>query len=236
MKRTALCVLLLFTLIAACSTLSKKQQTYCPICSMNLEAYWGTHHRINNLDGSKTGYCSFHCAAENLDEKIAQISQWQVADYATANLIDAKTSFFLVGSDLPGTMTPVSKLAFADRETAEKYKKNHGGKIVNFEAALQRTIESRGDDLSMIRTNVKKRVIIGQEMVQQHGCLDCHGSSAKSPEKAWDSHEFAQKMDSRMKIKEAILSGSHKVQNYSRKIPEKELHSITLYLWDQRKS
>jgi acid stress-induced BolA-like protein IbaG/YrbA len=41
-------------------------------------------------------------------------------------------------------------------------------------------------------------------------------------------------MDSRVKIKQVILGGTHKMEGYQGKITEKELHAITIYVWTRR--
>jgi hypothetical protein len=41
-------------------------------------------------------------------------------------------------------------------------------------------------------------------------------------------------MDNRVKIKEAIIKGCQGMHGYEGKIDEKDLHSITLYIWSLR--
>jgi len=59
-----------------------------------------------------------------------------VVDAETEKMIDAKTAHYVVGSKIRGTMSPISKIAFASRAEAEAFRKRYGGKIMNFEHAF----------------------------------------------------------------------------------------------------
>jgi mono/diheme cytochrome c family protein len=210
-------------------------QKYCPLCSMNLKMFWKTSHWLTFSNGARTGYCSIHCASKVYQKKATDIDRWEVADYSTKKLINAYDAFFLIGSDLPGTMTPVSKLAFSSSDAAKKYQKEHGGKIGSFDDALKAAIEGRGEDMAMIKKKVAKVSAMGEKLAGKHGCFKCHGdggTGGKAP--GWNSRAFAGKMDNRVKIKEAILGGSHNMEGYKGKVTEKELHAITIYVWTRR--
>ena len=142
---------------------------------------------------------------------------------------------FLIGSDLPGTMTPVSKLAFASLDVAKRYQKEHGGSIGTLDDALQRAIEGRGEDMAVIKKKKAVMAGMGKKLAGKYGCYKCHGDGGAGGEAiAWNSPEFAKEMDNRVKIKQQILGGSHNMPGYKGKIPEKPLHAITIYIWTQR--
>jgi mono/diheme cytochrome c family protein len=150
-------------------------------------------------------------------------------------LINAHRAYFLIGSDLPGTMTPVSKLAFASHDVAKNYQKEHGGSIGTLDDAIQRAIEGRGEDIALIKKKKAKMSAMGKKLAGKHGCYGCHGDGGTGgTARAWNTGEFADRMDNRVKIKQMILGGTHKMQGYQGKIPEKELHAITIYVWTQR--
>ena len=211
------------------------EQKWCPLCSMNLEMFWKTSHWLTFSDGTRTGYCSIHCASIVYEERAADIDHWEVADYATQKLIDARKAHFLIGSDLPGTMTPVSKLAFASKDMAERYQKEHGGTIGTLDDALKQALEGRGEDMAMIKKKVVKMSAMGDSLAGKHGCYGCHGQGGTGGTAAgWNTEKFAKEMDSRVKIKQKILGGTHGMPAYEGKISEKELHAITIYIWTQR--
>ncbi len=212
-----------------------EEQKWCPLCSMNLKMFWKTSHWLTLSDGKTTGYCSVHCASKIYQERPTDIDRWEVADYDMKTLINAYRAHFLIGSDLPGTMTPVSKLAFASLNVARRYQKEHGGEIGSLNNALTRAIEGRGEDMALIKEKKAKVSAMGKKLAGKHGCTKCHGEGETGdPAPAWNSKEFAEKMDSRVKIKKVILGGSHKMEGYRGKITEKELHAITIYVWTRR--
>jgi nitrous oxide reductase accessory protein NosL len=59
----------------------------------------------------------------------AQITNLYVSEYGSPKLIDAKTAFYVVGSDFTGMMGP-DAAPFATKEAAEKFKTDHKGRAV----------------------------------------------------------------------------------------------------------
>ncbi len=213
---------------------AEEEAKWCPLCSMNLKMFWKTNHCLTFADGTKVQTCSFHCAAIFYQKRAAEIDKWEAVDYDTKKFIDAKKARFLIGSNLPGTMTAVSKLTFKSKRTAKEYQKEHGGTIGTFDDALDRALADLGEDKKMIMKKVAKRSQMGKQLAGKHACYECHGEGGTGgTASAWNTPEFAKKMDSRVKIKKAILGPKHK-PSYEGKIPEKELHAITLYIWTQR--
>lgn len=211
------------------------EQTWCPLCGMNLKMFWKTTHWLTFPGGERTGYCSIHCASIAAEGKADKIKKWEVVDYDTKKPTDAWKAFFLVGSDLPGTMTANSKLGFASKDTAESYLSEHGGKIVDFDVALNTALADRGADMSMLKKKVSKMAAKGEKLAEKHGCFKCHGEGgAGGKGLAWSSPEFAKKMDDKVKIKQAIVGGSHEMKAYGKSIPEKQLQAVMLYVWSKR--
>jgi copper chaperone NosL len=73
-----------------------------------------------------------------------------VADYNKKNLIDAEKAYWVIGGKKPGVMTKTAKWAFADKKDAEAYIKENGGKLANFDDAMQATFENMYNDTKMI--------------------------------------------------------------------------------------
>jgi hypothetical protein len=235
-KRLIIFTLILVSALFFFTMVHAEEQKYCPLCSMNLKMFWKTTHWLTFADGTRSGYCSIHCASIVYQKRAANIDRWEVADYDTKELINAHKAHFLIGSDLPGTMTPVSKLAFASLDVAKKYQKEHGGTISTFDDALRRAIEGRGEDMAMIKKKVVKMSAMGKKLAGKYGCYKCHGEGGTGGEAiGWNTKDFAKSMDNRVKIKEKILGGTpHKMEGYKGKITEKQLHAITLYIWVNR--
>jgi len=234
-KGLIVCSLILVSAFFLFTAVHAEEQKWCPLCSMNLKMFWKTTHWLTFSDGTRTGYCSIHCASKVYQDRATDIDRWEVADYDTKKLINARKAHFVIGSDLPGTMTPVSKLAFASLDVAKKYQKEHGGTIGTLDDALKRALEGRGEDMALIKKKKAKMSAMGKKLAGKHGCYRCHGEGGTGGTAfGWNTARFAKKMDSRVKIKEKILGGTPKMEGYKGKIAEKELHAITIYLWTQR--
>jgi len=202
---------------------------------MNLEMYHQTSNRVTFSDGLKVQTCSIFCAAQFYEKRPTEIDRWEVVDYETKGWIDAKKAHWLIGSDIPGVMTAVSKLAFLTMEEAIKYKKKHGGTIGTFDDALNRTLSDMGSDRKMIMARVGERAQLGKDLAGKQGGYKCHGEEGKGGSASrWNTSAFSKKMDNRVKIKEVITKGCPGMHGYEGKIDEKDLHSITLHIWSLR--
>jgi mono/diheme cytochrome c family protein len=199
--------------------------------------YHQTSNRLTFSDKSHAQTCSIFCAAQFYEKRPTEIDRWEVVDYETKGWIDAKKARWLIGSDIPGVMTAVSKIAFSSSDDAQKYQKKHGGTIGTFDDALNRTLSDMGADRKMIMARVAERAKMGKALAGQYGCFRCHGEEGKGGSvRGWDTPEFIKQMVNRVKIKEAITKGCQGMHGYEGKMEEKDLHSITLYIWSLRPS
>lgn len=107
----------------------------CPICSMNIKKFYKTSHAVTYNDGKKEHFCSMTCLAKIM-KKRKDIKAIFAADASTGKLINAKSASYVVGSDIPNTMTS-NQVAFASKSSAKAFQKKHGGKIVSFNTALK---------------------------------------------------------------------------------------------------
>lgn len=110
---------------------------FCNVCGMHLTKYYKTNHTAEFKNGHKEQYCSLHCLAEVHKNHAQKIKNIQVVDTNSLKLIDASKAFYVVGSSKEGTMSSVSEYAFLTKVEAEKFKKEFGGEIYNFEEALK---------------------------------------------------------------------------------------------------
>lgn len=117
----------------------------CSQCGMDRNVYNQSRMLIIRDDGSTIGTCSLHCSITALrNEKEGRIHSLKVADYATQEMIDAKTATWVSGGKKPGVMTPVAKWAFAKDGVALEFVKENGGTIVSFEQAMLQATEDAG--------------------------------------------------------------------------------------------
>jgi len=217
-------------------SLSIEKQKWCPLCGMDLEVYRKTSHRHTFKDGSQEAYCSLHCAAIVYQQKKDQIVKIEAADFVTGGYFEADKAHYLVGSDLPGVMTVVSKKAFSSSDDAKRFQKEHGGSIVGFKEALAMALADLPKDKEMLKEKMSKAAKMGMKVAEKYKCFDCHGPEGKGIGKApaWTSPAFAKRMDSKVKIKDAILKAKGDHPSFEGKIPAKELQSLMLYIREIR--
>ena len=214
---------------------AKEEPRWCPLCGMNLKMYHQTSNCLTFSDRAKIETCSIFCAAQFYEKRPTEIDRWEVVDYEAKGWIEAKKAHWLIGSDIPGVMTAVSKLAFLVMDDAKEYQKKHGGTIGTFNDVLNRTLSDMGSDKKMVMSRVAERAKMGKDLAGKHGCYQCHGEEGRGgTASGWITPSFSKKMENRVKIKEAITKGVPGMHGYEGKIDEKDLHSITLYIWSLR--
>jgi len=133
-----------------------KKYPKCPYCGMDRTMWNHSRHLVHYDDGLVDPTCSLHCLAIslslNLDRGIKVI---YAADFGSdskiKSLINVDKATYLAGSDLPGTMSKQSKMAFSSTEAAKTASKSHGGELVSFDEALSKTYLSMAKDTAMIR-------------------------------------------------------------------------------------
>lgn len=134
----------------------------CPYCGMDRTQYHQSRHLIHYADDLVDGTCSLHCAALslalNLDRSPKAI---YAADYGAEAepkpLVNVDQAVYLIGSDIKGVMTKVSKAAFAARGAAQAAQKRHGGEPGSFDDALRSAYRSMAEDTIMIRKRREER-------------------------------------------------------------------------------
>ena len=111
------------------------------VCGMYLDLYERTRYVVQFTDGTSESTCSLACAARIYAKEKNRVQKVMVADFLSADLIDAKTASYLEGSDIPGVMSYTSRIAFRNGAEAKEFQKKHGGRIVSFDDALKHQTE-----------------------------------------------------------------------------------------------
>ena len=105
----------------------------CARCGMNLVVFYKTSHAAK-VDGHQYQYCSIHCLTEH-ENSGAKLEDVKVVDVLSLKFIDVKDAKYVVGSEIPGTMSRTSKYVFRHEKNAKIFQSKFGGKIMNFEDA-----------------------------------------------------------------------------------------------------
>ena len=130
----------------------------CKYCGMDRKQFAHSRMFVEYEDGSTGGTCSLHCMAIEFALQIDKTPKAiQVGDYPTQTLIDAEKAIWVLGGDEPGVMTRRAKWAFQSKEKAERFIKEHGGALVNFEEAMKNACEDMYSDTKQIRERRKMR-------------------------------------------------------------------------------
>jgi len=144
------------------ATLVKKgsAKQFCNVCGMHLTKFYKTNHVTTFKNDKKEQYCSIHCQANIHANHADKIKLIQVVDTKSLKLINAKTAIYVVGSSKKGTMSAISKYAFAIKKDALQFQKKFGGKIHNFEETLKIAKKSFSKDTTVI---AKKRMMMAKK-------------------------------------------------------------------------
>lgn len=192
-----------------------KQKNWCPVCGMNIKMFYKTSHAAKLPNGTARQYCSIRCLAVDMKEYKIDLDTVQVVDAKSEKLIKAKEAFYVVGSKVKGTMTKVSKLAFASKSDAENFAKKYKGKIVSFDIALEMANKSLKSDIAMIKKKKKKKIYPMGKKIYQKMC--------KHDIDPLDYIEINE-------LKAAIVN-----DKLCKPLKEKQLQAVSLYIWEVKK-
>jgi nitrous oxide reductase accessory protein NosL len=135
-----------------------KAKAFCPECGMTLSMFFKTNHTAT-VNGKVKQYCSLHCLVDDT-KKGSKLADIKVVDITSLKFIDASKASYVVGSSKKGTMTKVSKYAFANKADAEAFAKANGGKVVNYKEAYKAAEADFDNDSKMI---AKKQAMMAKK-------------------------------------------------------------------------
>ncbi len=118
-----------------------KNKHYCLKCGMDLVKFYKTSHAASSEKKDKTHqYCSIHCLEDHLGDGIV-LKNPRVVDVSSLEFISVSDATYVVGSNVHGTMSRVSKYAFLNKKDALEFQKKYGGEIMDFNSALEKAKE-----------------------------------------------------------------------------------------------
>jgi len=141
-----------------------------------------TWKSFQNSEG-RSEVCSFHCLADiavktGEDPKDVLLALYMEPD----KMVPQEKAFLVVGSKAKGTMTTVSKIAFASKEEGLKFSEACGGKLQTFSQALQLAKEDLSKENNMIAGIRIKSGKIVQPADNQEYCSVCGMFPARYPQ------------------------------------------------------
>jgi copper chaperone NosL len=158
MKKLWIAVLLVLSLGTVCLAADKVEAPdACVHCGMDRTKFGHSRMVVTYTDGSSAGTCSLNCVVTDLSKnKGKTIKSFQVADYNTRKLTDAKSAAWVIGGSKKGVMTAVAKWAFADKKDADAFIKANGGKSASFDEALKAGEKEQSDKAQNKKTQEQK--------------------------------------------------------------------------------
>jgi len=189
------------------------KKMWCSVCGMNLKMFYKTSY----IAGDKQ-YCSVRCLVADMQNgDNIDLDKVKVIDAKTQQPILAKDATFVIGSDVKGTMSKVSKLAFANKAEAKEFIKAHGGKIADFNTVIQKAKESLKGDTAMVSMKKQKMMYpMGKKLLAKK-CQD-----------------FNESLSNFHAINE--LKADIRDKKLCKDINEKQLQAVALYLWDVKRA
>lgn len=196
-------------------TQTGKQKQWCPVCGMNIKMFYKTSHSSKLADSKNRQYCSIRCLSVDIHEHKIDANSIKVVDASTQKHIAAKDAFYVLGSKVKGTMSKVSKLAFATEKGAKEFQKTYSGKIVHFDVALASAKNSLKSDTAMImKKKTKKMYPMGKKIFQKM----CH-----------------QNIEPKDYTEINMLKSAIKNKNLCKPLKERQLQAVSLYLWEVKR-
>ena len=190
---------------------------WCPVCGMKIKDYYKTSYIAKlKMNGSKRQYCSIRCLAVDMQEYGIDTSSIVAVDAKTEKLINAQDAFYVVGSKISGTMSKVSKLAFAKQGDAKDFIKKHKGELTTFEVALKMAQDSLKSDIAMVKKKKKKKVYPRGEKIYKKVCK----AEEIDPTDYLEINE----------LKDDIVSSK-----LCKPLKEKDLQAVSLYIWEVKR-
>jgi copper chaperone NosL len=133
----------------------------CRYCGMERAKFSHTRHLLVYDDDSVDGTCSIHCAAISLALNMDRGPKAIYAGDAGSSeqikpLVLVDKASYVIDPSKPGTMTKVSKFAYADAGKADAAAKAEasakaGAAVVNFDEALKAAYLGMAEDTIMLR-------------------------------------------------------------------------------------
>ena len=150
----------------------------CPNCGMMINMWARTRHSFHHPEGDLTT-CSIRCLADKTVSSGADAADVQVAMYLDPDkMMKVEKAAYVIGSTAPGTMTMKSKVAFADKASAEEFSSSYGGEVTDFQGAFAAAKMELPKSRMLIDKKRKKTGKI-QEPTEKDTCSVCGMYPAK---------------------------------------------------------
>ena len=187
---------------------------WCSICGMSIKKFYKTSHIATLKDGKTQQYCSMRCLV--VHNKSQQLNNIKAIDNKTEKLIDATKAFYVVDSDISGTMSKISKLPFENKKDALEFIKEYDGKIKSYKEAIKIANDGLKNDIAMIQNKkIKKIYPMGKKLYTKFCKKDINLNNFKQINQL-----------------KAYIKSNNLCKIKTKDFNPKQLQVVSLYLWD----
>ncbi len=191
------------------------EKQWSPITGQKIAEFYKTTCTAKlTSNGRARQYASINELLMDAKESGIDINSTQVIDVKTQRYIDAKSAYFLLNSTINPTFGVVGTLAFKDKETALKFEKIYGGKIVNFKEALHVAQKNLKNSIYHMTNIYKKKLYPMGERIYKKRC------------KKIDLSDYIEINELESDISKGKICGD---------LSDKHTFALALYLWDVKR-
>jgi nitrous oxide reductase accessory protein NosL len=152
----------------------------CPVCGM-VRPMWARTWITFDAHRDVSQVCSFHCLADWIIKSGHEPANVKLTVYHQPDrMVPAEAAVIVMGSAAKGTMSPVSKIVFADPTTAESFARTCGGEVVTYRRALAVATSKVTNENKMINSRRLKKGKIVEPAEDDH-CPVCNMLPARYP-------------------------------------------------------
>lgn len=152
----------------------------CPNCGMMLNMWARTRHSFTLSEGNFET-CSIRCMADMGKKAGEKPKDAKAALYLNPKkMVPQNNAVYVVGSSAKGTMTMVSKAAFASEEEAQAFSAENGGTVMNYSKTIVKATKELEKSRPKITAKRKKMGKIKDPAEKDH-CTVCNMFPAKYP-------------------------------------------------------
>ncbi|AGH82361.1 hypothetical protein PCNPT3_12125 [Psychromonas sp. CNPT3] len=150
---------------------SGSEKHFCTLCGMHLKKFYKTNYIVSLQGKDEKQVCSIHGVSALLKEfPFSHVDAIRVVDFNTQRFIDTQDAYYVLGSNIKGTMSITSKLAFASKNDALAFIKKEGGQLTRFKAALLNADNDFAMDNKRIFKKRSKMMYAKGEMIFKTQC------------------------------------------------------------------
>ena len=190
---------------------------WCPVSGEKIEDFYKTSYTAKlQMNENNRQYCSIRCLVMDMDEYGIDLNSVQVLDVISQKYIQAQDAYFVVGSEVDGSLSQKSKLAFKSKKDALEFIKKYKGTIKSFKETLKLARNSLKKDNEILKKIKKKKTYPRGKRIFEKVCQ----KDLIDPTSYIEINE----------LKQDIVD-----KKLCKPLKEKDLQAVALYIWEVKR-